>query len=197
MSNNIDRNVVEMEFDNGRFEKNINQSMNSIDSLKRSLDFSGSNDSVSSIANNIQSLTDRFSTLGIIGMRVIQNLTDAGMKLASKTLSFITDGIISGGIKRAMNLENAHFQLQGLLKDEKAVADVMVNVNDAVDGTAYSLDAAAKVASQLAASGMTAGDDMFKSLRAVAGVAAMTNSTYEDIGDVFTKINGQGSSYGG
>ncbi|MBQ0057449.1 MAG: hypothetical protein KBT20_07300, partial [Bacteroidales bacterium] len=131
--------------------------MNSIDSLKRSLDFSGSNDSVSSIANNIQSLTDRFSTLGIIGMRVIQNLTDAGMKLVSKTFSFITDGIISGGIKRAMNLENAHFQLQGLLKDEKAVADVMVNVNDAVDGTAYSLDAAAKVASQLAASGMTAG----------------------------------------
>lgn len=192
MSNNIDRNVVEMEFDNGRFEKNINQSMNSIDNLKQSLDFSGSNNSVSSIANNIQSLTDRFSTLGIIGMRVIQNLTDAGMRLASKTLSFITDGIISGGIKRATNLENAHFQLQGLLKDEEAVAAVMVNVNDAVDGTAYSLDAAAKVASQLAASGMTAGDDMFKSLRAVAGVAAMTNSTYEDIGDVFTKINGQG-----
>lgn len=192
MSNEIDKKVVEMEFDNGQFEKNINQSMNSIDNLKRSLDFSGSYDSVSSIATNVQSLADRFSTLGIIGMRVIENLTDGMFRLASKTLSFATDGIISGGIKRATNLENAHFQLQGLLRDEEAVSAVMVNVNDAVDGTAYSLDAAAKVASQLAASGMRAGDEMFKSLRAVAGVAAMTNSSYEDIGDIFTNINGQG-----
>ena len=81
-----------------------------------------------------------------------------------------------------MNLENAHFQLQGLLKDEEKVSAVMKNVNDSVDGTAYSLDSAAKVASQFAASGMRAGDKMFTSLRAVAGVAAMTNSSYDEIG---------------
>lgn len=192
MSREVDKKVVEMEFDNARFEKNINQSMNSINNLKQSLDFSGNYGSISAIADNVQSLANRFSTLGIVGMRVIEKLTDGMIRLASKTISFATDGIVSGGIKRATNLENAHFQLQGLLRDEQAVSDVMVNVNDAVDGTAYSLDAAAKVASQLAASGMRAGDGMFKSLRAVAGVAAMTNSSYEDIGDIFTNINGQG-----
>ena len=76
----------------------------------------------------------------------------------------MTIGSIIGCKRRAMNVENANFELQGLLKNEEAVAAVMQNVSDAVDGTAYSLDAAAKVASQLAASGMKAGDQMFSAL---------------------------------
>ena len=38
---------------------------------------------------------------------------------------------------------------------------------------------------------MRAGDQMFHSLRAVAGVAAMTNSEYDEIGNIFTKVAGQ------
>ena len=47
------------------------------------------------------------------------------MRLAKKSTSFLTDGIINGGKTRAMNLENAHFQLQGLLKDEEKVSAVI------------------------------------------------------------------------
>ena len=208
MSNKIDERVVEMRFDNAQFEKNVSTTMSTLDKLKKSLNLDGAakglqnvnaaakTASFDSLAASVSKLEYRFSTLGIVGMRVIENLTDSMMRLAQKTLNFLTSGIVQGGIKRAMNLENAHFQLQGLLKDEEAVAAVMQNVGDAVDGTAYSLDAAAKVASQLAASGMRAGDDMFKSLRAVAGVAAMTNSEYSDIGRIFTKIAGQGRLMG-
>lgn len=197
MSATIDKKVVEMQFNNAQFEKNVSTSMNSINNLKKNLNTLDSVKNIdttafSTMASNIQSIADRFSTLGIVGMRVIEKLTDAMMNLATKTLSFFTNGIIQGGIKRATNLENAHFQLQGLLKDEQEVAGVMKNVNDAVDGTAYSLDAAAVVASQLAASGMRAGDNMYKSLKAVAGVAAMTNSSYEDIGHIFTTVAGNG-----
>ena len=208
MSNKIDERVVEMRFDNAQFEKNVSTTMSTLDKLKKSLNLDGAakglqnvnaaakTASFDSLAASVSKLEYRFSTLGIVGMRVIENLTDSMMRLAQKTLNFLTSGIVQGGIKRAMNLENAHFQLQGLLKDEEAVAAVMQNVGDAVDGTAYSLDSAAKVASQLAASGMRAGDDMFKSLRAVAGVAAMTNSEYSDIGRIFTKIAGQGRLMG-
>ena len=208
MSNKIDERVVEMRFDNAQFEKNVSTTMSTLDKLKKSLNLEGAakglqnvnaaakTTSFDSLAASVSKLEYRFSTLGIVGMRVIENLTDSMMRLAQKTLNFLTSGVVQGGIKRAMNLENAHFQLQGLLKDEEAVAAVMQNVGDAVDGTAYSLDSAAKVASQLAASGMRAGDDMFKSLRAVAGVAAMTNSEYSDIGRIFTKIAGQGRLMG-
>ena len=208
MSNKIDERVVEMRFDNAQFEKNVSTTMSTLDKLKKSLNLDGAakglqnvnaaakTTSFDSLAASVSKLEYRFSTLGIVGMRVIENLTDSMMRLAQKTLNFLTSGVVQGGIKRAMNLENAHFQLQGLLKDEEAVAAVMQNVGDAVDGTAYSLDSAAKVASQLAASGMRAGDDMFKSLRAVAGVAAMTNSEYSDIGRIFTKVAGQGRLMG-
>ena len=39
MSKTIDERVVQMEFDNARFEKNVNQSMSTIDRLKKNLNF--------------------------------------------------------------------------------------------------------------------------------------------------------------
>lgn len=208
MSRTIDQKVVEMRFDNAQFEQNVKTSMGTLDNLKKSLNMDGAtrglenvnqavnNMSFDKMASGIEALQNRFSTLGIIGMRVIQNLTDAAMSFVNKGLNFVTEGIVQGGIRRAMNLENAHFQLQGLLKDETKVTAVMKNVQDAVDGTAYGLDSAAKAASQLAASGMTAGDDMFKALRGIAGVAAMTNSDYESIADIFTTVAGNGRLMG-
>lgn len=208
MSRTIDQKVVEMRFDNAQFEQNVKTSMGTLDNLKKSLNMDGAtrglenvnqavnNMSFDKMASGIEALQNRFSTLGIIGMRVIQNLTDAAMSFVNKGLNFVTEGIVQGGIRRAMNLENAHFQLQGLLKDETKVTAVMKNVQDAVDGTAYGLDSAAKAASQLAASGMQAGDDMFKALRGIAGVAAMTNSDYESIADIFTTVAGNGRLMG-
>lgn len=208
MSRTIDQKVVEMRFDNAQFEQNVKTSMGTLDNLKKSLNMDGAtrglenvnqavnNMSFDKMASGIEALQNRFSTLGIVGMRVIQNLTDAAMSFVNKGLNFVTEGIVQGGIRRAMNLENAHFQLQGLLKDETKVTAVMKNVQDAVDGTAYGLDSAAKAASQLAASGMTAGDDMFKALRGIAGVAAMTNSDYESIADIFTTVAGNGRLMG-
>ena len=208
MSKTIDQKVVEMRFDNAQFEKNVSTSMSTLDKLKQSLNFDGAaksfenidraanNVSFDKIASGVEALENRFSTMGIAGMRVIGNMTDAMIGFVKKGINFVTDSVIQGGKKRAMNLENAHFQLQGLLKDEAAVQAIMKNVNDSVDGTAYSLDAAAKVASQYAATGMRAGDKMFSALRAVAGVAAMTNSEYEETGEIFTTVAGNGRLMG-
>lgn len=209
MSKKVDERVVEMRFENGQFERGVAQSTDSLNKLKESLNLEGAakglenvnsaaknTSGIESLAASLEKVEHRFSTMGIVGMRVIENLTDSAMRLANRTIRFLTSGIIQGGINRAKNLENAHFQLQGLLKDEEAVSAVMKNVSDSVDGTAYSLDAAAKVASQLAASGMRAGDEMYKSLRAVAGVAAMTNSDYESIGQIFTTVAGNGRLMG-
>lgn len=206
MSKKVDERVVEMRFDNAQFEKNVSTSMSTLEKLKKSLNFDGASKSFENIdraANNVsfdkissgvEDLKNRFSTMGIVGMRVIENMTDSMISFAKKGVNFVTNSIVQGGKKRAMNLENAHFQLQGLLKDEEAVQAVMKDVNDSVDGTAYSLDAAAKVASQYAATGMRAGDKMYSALRAVAGVAAMTNSEYEDMGRIFTTVAGDRKS---
>ena len=208
MSKQVDERVVEMRFDNQNFEKNVATSMSTLDKLKQKLNLKGAGKSLEEInksaqnvsfqkmADSLSVLEKRFSTTGIVGMSVINNLTNSAMGFVKKLNSFVISGIKTGGINRAMKIENARFQLGVLLKDSEKVEAVMQNVQSAVDGTAYGMDAAATIASQLAASGMQAGEQMQHSLQAVAGVAAMTNSSYEDIGRIFAQISGQGRLMG-
>lgn len=211
MSTTIDNRVVEMQFNNANFEKNVSTSVSTLDKLKRALkldDAAKSFNDVESAASKLdfsklitaaETITQRFSTFGIIGDQAIRRVTDAVAGLTTKFTSFITTGIAQGGFNRAFNLEKANFQLQGLLKDTEKVKQVMNDVSASVDGTAYSLDAAAMAASQLAASGVEAseaGGTMLTSLRAITGVAAMTSSDYEGISRIFTTIAGQGRLMG-
>lgn len=208
MSQTVDSRVVEMRFDNAQFEQNVRESMSTLDRLKASLNMDGASksfDQLSKASNsvsfeglykNIEQLSKRFSTFGIVGMRVIQNLTDAAMKFVHNTMNTVTNSIVGGGKRRAMNIENARFQLQGLLNDETKVEAIMKDALDSVDGTAYAFDEAAKAASQFAATGMQAGEDMYGALRGITGVAAMTNSEYENISRIFTTVAGNGRVMG-
>ena len=205
MSRSIDHRIVEMRFNNRQFEEGIKESLKSLEHLKKSLDLSkaasslsslseiGKNFSLDGIASSVESIADRFSTLGIIGMTVLQELTKSAIDLTKQLMNVVLSPIFEGGRRRATNIEQALFQFRGLGMDVEAT---MKNVLYAVTDTAYGMDEAAKVASQLGASGMRAGDDMATALRAVSGVAAMTNSSYEDIGRIFTTVAGNGRLMG-
>lgn len=179
----VDERILSMKFDNASFEKNAKVTINTLDKLQRSID-------TSKLSKDISNL---YSYITKIGTEV---KTFIAIKYAIKGIDSALKSVTEGGKRRAENLENAHFQLQGLLKDEEKVSEIMNDVSKSVDGTAYGLDAAAKVASQLAASNVKAGDQMFTALRGIAGVAAMTNSSYEDIGRIFTQVAGQGRLMG-
>ena len=179
----VDERILSMKFDNASFEKNAKVTINTLDKLQRSID-------TSKLSKDISNL---YSYITKIGTEV---KTFIAIKYAIKGIDAALKSVTEGGKRRAENLENAHFQLQGLLKDEEKVSEIMNDVSKSVDGTAYGLDAAAKVASQLAASNVKAGDQMFTALRGIAGVAAMTNSSYEDIGRIFTQVAGQGRLMG-
>lgn len=209
MSNTIDEKVVEMKFNNKNFETNVKTTMTSLDRLKEKLQLRGSEKSFQaidsaaksvsfdSLISNVEYLRKRFSVMGIAGMQVVQNLTNTVMTSVTKAKNFVEQAISGGGLSRAMKLDQANFKLMGLLQDDaKQVAAIMDDVDYGVSGTAYSLDAAASVAAQLAASGMRAGEGMRHALRGISGVAAMTGSTYEDIGRIYTQIAGQGRMMG-
>lgn len=212
MSKNIDEKVVEMRFDNNNFEANVKTSLSTLDKLKQKLNLSGASKGLEDVSkaskkvdfshmeSSLAALEKRFSTTGIIGMTFIQNMTNGLIQLAKRASSFSIGGIIEGGKSRSTKIENARFQIKGLLGDTadaaKELDAIMENVNYGVQDTAYGLDAAASVAAQLAASGMKAGDGMKHALRGISGVAAMTNSTYEDIGRIYTTVAGNGRLMG-
>ena len=203
-----DERIVEMTFENEQFEKGVAQSRQSLKELEKSLQLeegakgfaniskAADNVDLSGIARGVEALQDRFSLFGIMGMKVIEEIATAAINFGKNLWNMTFGQIKSGGIRRAMNVENAHFMLQGLLKDEEQVKQIMDWAMDSVDGTAYSYDEAAKAASQFAASNVIAEEDMRRALRGITGVAAMTNSQYEDISRIFTTVAGNGRLMG-
>lgn len=211
MAVSIDERVVEMRFNNKQFEEGVRQSMKSLDNLDQSID-NLDNKSLNNLVNRLNainfdalergmsSLEKRFSAFGVVGMTVIQDLTHGFESLMGSMFRLINkplEQIKSGGWRRAMNIENARFQLKGL---KVAWDDIEKDISYGVQDTAYGLDAAAKAASQLVASGVKFGETfgetgnspMAKALRGISGVAAMSNSAYEEISPIFTTIAGQG-----
>ena len=209
MSNSIDQHIVGLDFDTSKFDKGIAKAESGLKSFSDTLDKTGKNaDALKSLekaANSnkfsrlksvFSSVGDSLSNIGTAAGQMVDNVLGKFQALgtaAKYTFAGITAAVgavtISGGIRRAMNIEQARFQLKGLGADVDAV---MENVNAAVKGTAYGLDAAAVVAAQLTASGVQAGEGMEHSLQAVAGVAAMTGREYGEIGHIFTTVAGQG-----
>ena len=208
MSNEVDKRIIEMEFKNEEFEKRAAVTMSTLDRMKTKLNSGYStkaaealNDSIKSvsfspISKGIETVQLQFNALQIAGKRVIENLVDSalnGIKQVTGKLTAVYNQIKVGGANRAQNIEQAKFMLKGF---NIAWEDIEGDISYGVQDTAYGLDAAAKVASQLVASSVSLGDDMKTALRGISGVAAMTNSTYEDIGRIYTQVAGQGRLMG-
>lgn len=201
----VDNRIVQMDFDNKSFTKGVNQTVKDLDTLEKKLQFKDigkafskiealvGNIKFNSMIDSIESVNNKLSGMGVVAATVISRITNSAINMLSRVSSATIGTISSVGSNRALNLEQAMFQFAGLGMDVEAT---MADVSAAVDGTAYSLDAAAKVAAQLGASGMRAGDKMRRSLTAVSGVAAMAGSSYEEIGRIFTKVSGQGRLMG-
>ena len=107
-------------------------------------------------------------------------------------------GITQGGLSRAMNLEQAKFQMQGIYKDAEKVYEIIYDdILPELQGTPYSLDQAAVVIGQLGASGIQSADQVRQATRAIAGLAAMSGRGFDEVGRIFSKVAGQGSMMGG
>ena len=209
MPNSVDTRIVEMQFDNAQFERNIKQSMKSLNELDKALQMkdagkgfeklekTANNIDLSKMEKSLSFLEYRFSALGMTAAKVIDKTTDKIGNLFSKIQSMTIGQMKSGGMARALKLEHADFMLNGILKDAQKVKDIMDNaVSPAVDGTAYGLDAAANAASQFVASGIQDIDKLKTALTGISGVAAMSGSSYEEISRIFTKVAASGRMMG-
>lgn len=229
MATEVDNRVVQMTFNNAQFEKGVDKTLKTIDKLNKALKFEDASkgfediqnaaDSINlhTIADKVDSLANRFSAFGIMGMQVWSRIGNAAIDFVTGPFKTVINGIESGidavtnqvktgGWNRALNLEQAEFLIEGLgyawekggpaeiiKEDGEEIANIYNIVDEAVTGTAYSLDEAAKVAGSLLTSNVNAEDGtLLGTLRAISGVAAMTSSDFASIGDIFGTIAGQG-----
>lgn len=100
----VDNRIVNMQFNNREFEKNINTSINSLDNLKKSMDFKGTEKNFDEVVkstgvfgNAVDEVKMKFSALDIMAITALTRITnaaiDTGVRFA-KALS--TDQIVAG-----------------------------------------------------------------------------------------------------
>lgn len=214
MATDIDRRVVQMEFDNKDFEKNCKQSLSTLEKLKMALNFDGAKGlkdvgeaakkvDLSHISKGAEEVRAKFSVMQIAGMTAISELTKGLLNFGKSIWSNTFGQMARGGMARTLKIDQARFQMKALANnfdeiagDAKKLAYFMEQMHQSIDksvsGTAYGYDAAAAVASQLMASGIKNTETMYNHLRAIAGAASMTGRSFEDIGNIFTTVASNG-----
>lgn len=202
----IDERVVSLQFDNKKFENNVGTSLNSLEKIKKATEFKGATAGIETLGTKIKGLTfdplyagvstisSRFTTLGLIGMTAIQNITDKVVELGAKLVTSVPDKILGGGWRRASNIEKARHQIEGLAGSAQMAADIINGpVNNSVADTAYSLDQAAIAASALFTSGIKDLTQLEKVLKAISGTtAASMDGNYEQISQIVTQMQSYG-----
>lgn len=213
-SRQVEERIVEMRFDNAQFEKAANETLASLDRIEKAIKFEGAKSGISDIqrafdgfdvsrmGSAIDSIKDRFSTLGIIGMRVTENIVDSlvgKVKQIGSAVGSVFDQIESGGMSRALNMDQARFMLRGLTGDLEKVEEILGAggpVDKAVTDTKFGLDEAALAAANFYTVGVTGTEELEKSLQAVSGVASLTGKEYSMVADKFIDVAAAGKLTG-
>ena len=152
-SRNTDTRMIEMQFENREFEKNIAKSTKSVEDLKSAMNFDETSKGVSKISDifgkldfskletNIQKLTDKFTGLGtmseLIVSQVRRHIESAAAKLSGFIDSMTTAQVSAGMSKYEMLNKSVQTIKAATGKEESEVYDVLQRLNDYTDMTSY------------------------------------------------------------
>jgi len=108
----VDTRVVEMQFDNQQFEKGVQTSVKSLDDLKKGLDLeksakglsalesAGRSFSLAGVANSVSTIEGRFTSLGIVGVTALTNITNSAINAGKQMLKSLTIDPVSSGFSK-------------------------------------------------------------------------------------------------
>jgi len=173
MSNdNVDKRVVELDFDNKKFEKNARQSMSTLDKLKDSLNFDGISDSVDKASKSINKM--EIATITAVA-NISNRLTNFGINFAK---SMSVDNVSAGWTKfgdktiavstlAAQSLKVAGKEIDNLDDKMSAINENLSKLEWFSDETSYSFTDMVNNLGYFTA----AGQDLDKSTEAMMGIA--------------------------
>lgn len=188
----IDNRVVKMEFDNQQFESGVSKTMSTLDKFKEKLKFNNetkSLENLESVANKtnfnpllsaVETVSSRFTTLGVIGVTALQNITNAAIATGSRLMSAITIDPIKSGLEEYETQINS---VQTILSNTSSKGTTIDQVNDALDElntyadkTIYNFTEMTRNIGTFTAAGVGL-DDSVQAIKGIANLAAMSGST--------------------
>lgn len=119
---------------------------------------------------------------------------------AGKTLTGIAAGVagiaLTGGVNRALQIENAEAKLTGLGNSAGDVDQIMTNALASVKGTSFGLNEAATTAASAVAAGIKPGAELEGVLKTVSNTAAIAGTDMASMGSIFNKVAATGHLQG-
>lgn len=190
----IDERIVQMKFDNKDFESNAGTTMSTLEKLKEKLKFTKSDEGISNLKNSfngfnfsgietgVDSISDRFSALGIAGMEVIRRLTNAAIDMGERIAkSFTIDPIIDGFNEYELKMGSVQTILMGAHTDEGLPVTLdMVNeklneLNTYADKTIYSFSDMTSNIGKFTNAGVSL-DKSVAAIQGISNVAALSGA---------------------
>lgn len=151
MSTTIDTRVVEMQFDNKHFERNVSTTMSTLDKLKQRLNFTGASkglDEVGTAAKNVNmsglgtavdTVKTKFSALQVMGVTALANITNSAVNAGKKIVSALTIEPVKDGFDEyELLLKAVQTTMAATGMSAEEVNKELVKLDEYADKTIYS-----------------------------------------------------------
>ena len=192
MSTEIEQRVVEMQFDNKQFERNVSTTMSSLDKLKQSLNLTGAAKGLENVGTaakgiNLSGLTSAAETVGLkfnamytIADQALRNITNSAYYAGKRIVSALTIDPIKTGFAEYETQINA---VQTILANTESKGTTIKDVNSALDQlntyadkTIYNFTEMTRNIGTFTAAGVDL-DTSVNAIQGIANLAAVSGST--------------------
>ncbi len=184
MAKNVDEKIVQMTFDNARFERNVKETMSTLDKLKQSLRFKGVENGFDNInkaaskvdidgnmGRGIDSVKMKFSALEIFAVTAMGRISNSVITMGKNLISSFTLDPIKSGLSEYETLINATQTIQANTKFKGTSMDeinsALAELNEYADKTIYNFTEMTKNIGTFTAAGV----DLDKAVRAIKGLS--------------------------
>ena len=191
MSTTIDQRVVEMRFDNQHFERNVSNTMSTLDKLKQRLNFSGASkglENVSTAAKNVDmnglgnavdTVRTRFSAMEVMGVTALANITNSAVNAGKRMISALTIDPVKTGFSEYETKINA---IQTIMSNTSSKGTTMDDVtatlnklNTYADKTIYNFAEMTRNIGTFTAAGVGL-EESASAIQGIANLAAASGS---------------------
>ena len=192
MSTTVEHRVVEMQFNNARFEKNASTTLTTLDKLKQKLNFNGASKGLGNLATaaskvnmtglgkGVDTVMTKFSALEVMGVTALANITNSAVNAGKRMISALTIDPIKTGFSEYETQINA---IQTILANTQSKGTTLDDVNQALDTlntyadkTIYNFTEMTRNIGTFTAAGVDL-DTSVRSIQGIANLAAISGST--------------------
>lgn len=192
MSTSVDQRVVQMEFDNKNFEKNVSTTLSSLDKLKQKLGFEGATKGLENVENAakkvnlspvtkaVETISSKFSALEVMSVTALANITNSAVNAGKKIISAFTIDPVKTGFQEYETQINA---VQTILANTESKGSTLEDVNKALDTlnkyadkTIYNFTEMTRNIGTFTAAGVDL-DTSVSAIKGIANLAAVSGST--------------------